>query len=87
MIGNYVVYEDGSIENCKGRLLSPVLSTKGYLKVGLTVKGERKFYYVARLVAEEFIPNPNGYKYVGFKDGNKENCSADNLYWKEFYNE
>lgn len=87
MIGNYIVYKDGSVVNCHGRSLSPVSTPHGYLKVGLTIKGKRKFYYVSRLVAEEFIPNPNGYKYVGFKDGNKENCSADNLYWKEFYND
>lgn len=34
-----------------------------------------------RLIAEAFVPNPNGYPYVGVKDGNYLNCKADNLFW------
>jgi hypothetical protein len=37
--------------------------------------------YIHRLVAEKFIPNPEGYEFVMFKDGNVKNCSADNLEW------
>ncbi len=37
--------------------------------------------YVHRLVAEKFIPNPEGYEHVIFKDGNPKNCNADNLEW------
>ena len=38
---------------------------------------------VARLVAEHFIPNPNGYQHIDFLDKNKENCCASNLVWCE----
>ena len=34
-----------------------------------------------RLVAQHFVPNPNGYKEVNHKDGNKLNNCADNLEW------
>ena len=37
--------------------------------------------YVHRLVAEKYLPNPNGYEHVLFKDGNVKNCRADNLEW------
>lgn len=33
------------------------------------------------LVAEAFVPNPNGYRYVDYIDGNPLNCRADNLVW------
>ena len=33
------------------------------------------------LVAEAFVPNPNHYRYIRFKDGNKSNCCAENLEW------
>ena len=41
----------------------------------------------ARLVAEAFnIPNPMGYRYVGYKDGNRNNCSPENLEWTQHRN-
>lgn len=38
---------------------------------------------LAELVANEFVPNPNGYLFVGFIDGNSKNCAAENLQWVE----
>lgn len=39
--------------------------------------------YPHRLVAETFIDNPDGYKAVKHKDGDKRNNNVDNLYWCE----
>lgn len=39
--------------------------------------------YVHRLVAEKYLPNPNGYEHVLFKDGDVKNCNVDNLEWCE----
>lgn len=39
--------------------------------------------YIHRLVAKTFIPNPEGLKYVGHKDHNKDNNDVSNLYWTE----
>jgi len=36
---------------------------------------------IARLVAEYFLPNPNGYRYVMHKDGNRFNNNVNNLEW------
>lgn len=35
------------------------------------------------MVAETFVPNPNGYTKIRHIDGNPENNSADNLEWVE----
>jgi hypothetical protein len=35
------------------------------------------------LVAEAFVPNPEGYEYVRPIDRNMANCRADNLKWEE----
>ena len=43
--------------------------------------GRQHRQYIHRLVAEKFIPNPEGYEFIMFKDGNVKNCSADNLEW------
>lgn len=53
----------------------------GYLVVGLCKDGKRSRCLVHRLVAEAFIPNPDGYKEVNHIDENKANNSVTNLEW------
>lgn len=61
--------------------------TKGYPKVELCKEGKVKTFYVHKLVALAFIPNPNNLPEVGHKDelnfynGTVCNNKADNLYW------
>jgi len=56
-------------------------NSSGYLRVSLTIDDKRKSYFIHRLVAKLFIPNPENKEYVNHKDGNKENNRADNLEW------
>ena len=41
----------------------------------------KDFFYIHRLVAMAFIPNPKCYKEINHKDENKLNNNADNLEW------
>lgn len=55
---------------------------RGYLKVQLRKNGKSKTYYVHRLVAEAFIPNPNNLPEVNHKNEfEKGNNKVDNLEW------
>lgn len=54
---------------------------KGYLQVSLKKNGKKYTKYVHRLVAENFIPNPNNLQQVNHKDENKKNNKVDNLEW------
>lgn len=45
------------------------------------VTGKGKTIMVGKEVAKAFVPNPENYKYISFKDGNKLNCHADNIEW------
>ena len=49
--------------------------------VDLYIDGKRHHRYVAVLVAEAFIPNPNDYPEVCHKDGNPYNNHVSNLKW------
>lgn len=40
-----------------------------------------KYYFVHRLVAQAFIPNPRNFPEVNHKDENPANCHVDNLEW------
>lgn len=42
---------------------------------------DNRWYQVHKLVAEMFIPKPEDCNDVRFKDGNKDNCTVDNLEW------
>ena len=53
----------------------------GYIQVALYKKGKRKMVRVHKLVAEMFIPNPNGYTSINHKDWNRKNNIVDNLEW------
>lgn len=63
------------------REIKPFVSNRGYQRVALCKGKQQKFAHVHRLVAEAFVPNPNGYDTVDHIDGNKLNNNADNLQW------
>lgn len=53
----------------------------GYCLLKFVKDGNEKHFFVHRLIAETFIPNPNNLPEVNHKDGNKENNCMDNLEW------
>lgn len=66
------------------REIAPQTNNYGQKVVFLTGKvssGEPSTELLSLLVARAFVPNPNGYKFISFKDGNPTNCRADNIEW------
>lgn len=61
--------------------MKPYENHKGYLKIGLFKDGKCEKHRVHRLVAQAFIPNPEGLSDVNHIDGNKQNNSVSNLEW------
>lgn len=54
----------------------------GYKYVKLTDKnGIRKNLFLHRIIAEEFIENPNNFNIINHKDGDKSNNDINNLEW------
>ena len=75
---DYEITYDGRVINKRwGREVKPQKNNKGYGRVCIA----GKFRFVHRLVAEKYVPNPDGKKQVNHKDGNKQNNNADNLEW------
>lgn len=80
---DYFIDENGNVYSKKsGRYLRGSVMTNGYKSVELfTASGKSKRLLVHRLVAEAFIPNPDGLPVVNHKDESRDNNSVDNLEW------
>ena len=70
-----------AVQHQEEMLLTPCANSDNYLIVGLSKNGVWVGFKVHKLVAESFIPNPNGYDVVHHKDHNKENNTVENLEW------
>ena len=81
---DYKITKDGQIISLKRRkeyIIKGYIDKYGYRRVLLYVDGKREKHFVHRLVAKEYIPNPNNLPQVNHKDGNKLNNHVDNLEW------
>ena len=65
----------------KSKIKKPSIKENGYLQVILYKNNKGKNYYIHRLVAEAFIPNPLNKKTVNHKDFNVTNNNINNLEW------
>ena len=78
---NYMVSDDGRIRRNGSETDHSTRDNDGYLVTDLYAYGKRSTQRVHRLVAIEFVPNPEGKPEVNHKDGNKYNNVATNLEW------
>lgn len=78
----YTISTDGKVYSIRtNKFLKPRLSLDGYERVCLCNNSIRREYRVHRLVAENFIDNPNELLQVNHKDFNTINNYIDNLEW------
>jgi len=78
----YSVSSHGRIKNSKnGHIKKLWKHYKGHLKIGIGINGRRKNFFVHRLVAIAFIPNPSNLPLVDHLDEDKANPHMDNLEW------
>lgn len=73
-----ITMKNGGTRFCKGKVLKPTVNSSGYLHLGL---GKGVYQYVHRLVAQEFLPNPDNLPEVNHEDGDKRNNEVTNLRW------
>jgi len=70
------------VEGRKGKWLRFTRIHTNYVQVGLNRGGEkRKWFYLHRLVAIAFLPNPEHKKQVNHINGVRYDCRLQNLEW------
>ena len=79
---NYIIFDTGDVLNTDtNKMLEGTIRLHGYKVFRLSKNGVKKGFYAHRLVAENFLDNPNNYKVVNHIDGNKLNNDVSNLEW------
>lgn len=76
----YEISDKGNLRNDKGKLLKPFTTENGYKRFHFSKFGNRS-YYIHRLVAAAFLPNPNNEPQINHIDGDKTNNALANLEW------
>lgn len=65
----------------RGAVLHPSPRHRGHLVVSLTQSPRRESWYVHRLVADAFLPNPENHPLVLHGDDDPNNNEVNNLRW------
>lgn len=73
----------GRVKSRFGNSISTPTNNCGYKRISSCTPGKRKTLnlLVHRLVAREFVPNPEGKPCVDHKNGNRQDNRASNLEW------
>ena len=80
---DYLIYDDGRVwsKKRKGRFLKHRKNEDGYHKVGFFRDGKEKTFFVSRLVALHYIPNPENKPEVDHINRDIDNNHVSNLRW------
>lgn len=80
--GLYAITEDGQVWSYRRKIFRKLSKSKdGYVRVSLNKDGKVFTIEIHKLVAQAYIPNPEGKPQVNHKDEDKTNNCVDNLEW------
>jgi hypothetical protein len=80
--GLYKINRNGDIWSCVyNKMMKPFVCEDGYLKIGLKNDNSRFKRSIHRLLAIQYIPNPDNLPEIDHIDRNKSNNNLENLRW------
>ena len=80
---DYEISDHGTVRKMKNNfIMSCNKLDGGFKRIKITKDYKTYNYFIHRLVAQAFVPNPENKELVKHKDGNKLNNHKDNLQWE-----
>lgn len=76
-----IKYKNSGTRLYPGKSLLTETIVEGYQRIVLMKDAVKRRYMCHRLVAQEFIPNPEGKPFINHINGNKSDNRAENLEW------
>ena len=78
----YLITDAGRVFSLQSnKFIKWIDNGNGYYAVSLRANHYKKKYFIHRLVAMHFIPNPENKPFINHKDCNPKNNNASNLEW------
>ena len=78
---NYLIYPDGTVWSKTKNMFLKTAINNGYLIIKLTHNKEQKTKKLHRLIAENYIPNPDNKLFVDHKNRDRKDNRIENLRW------
>lgn len=78
-INRVVTCSNGQKRCFGGKEIKPYINTNGYYRVVLRNAGRSEHYYLHRLIAEAFIPNPQNLPQIDHINTVRTDCRVENL--------
>lgn len=76
-----ITYKNGAKHLTKGKMLKPIMDSYGYYRATLYKNGHAYQRLVHRIVADEFVSNPNNYSDINHKNEMRTDNRSENLEW------
>ena len=78
---NYLIYEDGKVWSKTRKKFRKACLNDGYFRICLNKNNKKKFFFIHRLIALHYIPNPNNYPTVDHINRIRTDNRIENLRW------
>ena len=76
-----LINKNGVLRNKSGLTMKPLINEDGYKIITLFKNGQKRNYFIHRLVAQNFITNPSNLPQVNHKNLDRSENRVSNLEW------